>query len=196
MPFPRSWLPRIAEILTAVEDWPIDQFDRDAIAQLVTLKRRAALALMKEIGPVRLRTGRWVVPREKLLAFLQSQAKEAEIELARKERFTQSLLTADASLLRRPSILLASRKLSPDQREAYAAGLPESVTLEPGSPNRLVVEFGTIEELAERLLATGLAINNRFTVYQDLLEPHSPEADTESQAEREDAEYFRNWRPD
>ena len=196
MPFPRSWLPRITEIKVAVEGWPADQFDRDAVAQLFTLKRRAALSLMEEIGPIRLRTGRWILSREQLLLFLQAQAKEAELELARKERFTQSLLAADASLLRRPSILLAPRKLSPDQREAYAAGLPESVTLEPGSPNRLVVEFATIEELAERLLATGLALNNRLSVYQDLFEPQPQDANAETEAEREDAEYFRNWRPD
>jgi hypothetical protein len=195
MPFPRSWLPRIASIVAVVEGWPADQFDREAVAQIFTLKRRAALSLMEEIGPVRRRTGRWVVSREKLLLFLQDQAKEAEIELGRKQRFTQSLLAADASLLRRPSILLAPRTLSTDQREAYAAGLPESVTLEPGSPNRLVVEFATVEELAERLLATGLALNNRLSVYQDLLEPQPPET-LEDQAEREAAEYFRNWRSD
>jgi hypothetical protein len=196
MPFPRSWLPRIAAIVAAVKGWPADQLDRDAVAQIFTLKRRAAISLMEEIGPVRLRTGRWVLSREKLLLFLEGQAREAEIELARKERFTQSLLAADASLLRRPSILLAPRKLSTEQREAYAAGLPESVTLEPGSPNRLVVEFATIEELAERLLATGLALNNRLSVYQNLLEPRPQDADDEDQAEREAAEYFRNWRPD
>jgi hypothetical protein len=195
MAYPRSWLPRIAAIVAAVKGWPADQLDRDAVAQIFTLKRRAALSLMEEIGPVRLRTGRWILSREKLLLFLQGQAKEAEIELVRKERFTQSLLAADASLLRRPSILLAPRKLSTDQRDAYAAGLPESVTLEAGSPNRLVVEFATIEELAERLLATGLALNNRLSIYQDLLEPQPQDANAETEAERADAEYFRNWRP-
>ncbi|WP_114211297.1 hypothetical protein [Acidisarcina polymorpha] len=196
MPFPRSWLPRIRSIVAAVEDWPAEHLDREAIAQVFALKRRAALSLMKEIGPIRLRTGRWILPREKLIAFLQAQAKEAEVELARKERFTQSLLAADASLLRRPSILLAPRTLSSEQREAYAVGLPESVTLELGSPNRLVVEFATIEELAERLLATGIALNNRFSVYQDLFAPQSQAAHDEDQAEREDAEYLENWRPD
>ena len=196
MSFPRTWLPRLGAIVTAVEAWPANQLDREAVAQLFALKRRAALTLMKEIGPLRLRTGRWVLSRETLLGFLQGQAKEAEIELVRKERFTQSLLAADASLLRRPGILLAPRKLSPKQREAYAAGLPVGVALEPGSPNKLVVEFATIEELAERLLATGLALNNRFSVYQELLEPQAPDEDAEDQAEREDAEYFRNWRPD
>jgi hypothetical protein len=195
MPFPRSWLSRIAAIVAAIEDRPTEQFDRDAVAQLFALKRRAALSLMKEVGPVRLRTGRWVLPRHELLAFLQSQAKEAEIELARKKRFTYSLLAADASLLRRPSILLAPRALSTEQRETYVAGLPESVTLELGSPNRLVVEFSSIEELAERLLATGLALNNRLSVYQDLLEPREEDG-AKDQAEREDAEYFKNWRPD
>jgi hypothetical protein len=196
MPFPRSWLPRIVEIETAVKGWPTEQFDRDAIAQAFTLKRRAALSLMKEIGPTRLRTGRWILSREKLLLFLEGQAKEAEIELARKERFTESLLKADASLPRRSSILLAPRTLSPEQKQVYAAGLPESVTLEHGSPNRLIVEFATLEELAERLLATGLALNNRFSVYQELLEPQTSKAAAEDQAERDDAEYFRNWRPE
>jgi len=134
MPFPRTWLPRISAILTAIEAWPTKEFDRGAVAQIFTLKRRAALSLMKEIGPVRLRTGRWMIPRERLLSFLLSQAKEAEIELARKEHYTQSLLAADASLLRRPSILLKPRKLSAEQREVYAAGLPESVTLCALSP--------------------------------------------------------------
>ena len=196
MPFSRTWLPRISAILATIQGWPAKEFDRDAVARIFTLRRRAALSLMKEIGPVRLRTGRWAIPRERLLGFLHSQAKEAEIELARKQRFTQSLLAADASLLRRPSILLAPRKVTTEQREVYAAGVPESVTFKLGSPNRLVVEFSTIEELAERLLATGLAMNNRLSVYQDLLEPRSQQRNAEDQAARADMEYFRNWRPD
>jgi hypothetical protein len=196
MPFPRTWLPNISAIRTTVEAWPTNEFDRDAVAHIFALKRRAALSLMKEIGPIRLRTGRWAVPRERLIGFLLSQTKEADVVLARKEHYTQSLLAADASLLRRPSLLLIPRKLSAKQREVYATGLPDSVTLEPGTPNRLVVEFSTIEELAERLLGTGLALNNRLSFYQDLLEPRSQELDADSQAEREDIEYFKNWRPD
>ena len=196
MPFPRTWLPRISEILTIVDGWPAQEFDRDAVTQIFALKRRAALSLMKEVGPLMLRSGRWVIPRERLLGFLHSQTNEAEIELGRKERFAASLRAADASLLRRPSLLLAPRKLSAGQRESYTSGLPESVTLEPGSPNRLVVEFSTMEELAERLLATGLAMNNRFSIYQDLLEPRSKQVDAEDLEERSEAEYFKNWRPD
>src|SRR5277367_5118158 len=78
MPFPRSWLPRISEILTVVDGWPAKEFDRDAVIQIFALKRRAALSLMKEVGPLMLRSGRWVIPRERLLGFLHSQTDEAE----------------------------------------------------------------------------------------------------------------------
>lgn len=196
MPIPRTWLPRLPEILDHVQAWPTKELDRDAVAQIFALKRRAALALMKEIGPVRLRTGRWILLKETLLQFGQAQEKEAAIELGRKQRFTDSLRQADTSLPRRPSILLAPRKFTPEQRKSYAAELPEGVKLQYGSPNCLTVEFQTMEELAERLLATGISMNDRFSEYQEMLEPSRDGMDDEDRAEQEDAEYFRNWQPE
>ncbi len=138
MPFPRTWLTRISEILTIVNGWPAQEFDRDAVTQIFALKRRAALSLMKEVGPLMLRSRRWVIPRERLLGFLHSQTNEAEIELGRKERFAASLRAADASLLRRPSLLLAPRKLSAGQRESYTSSVcqpqPTVVTVENYRP--------------------------------------------------------------
>ena len=47
MPVPPTWIPRLAEILAAVESLPSRDLDREQIMRLFGIKRRAALLLAR-----------------------------------------------------------------------------------------------------------------------------------------------------
>ena len=49
MPVPPTWIPRLAEILGAVQKLPSRDLDREQIMRLFRVKRRAALLLMKQL---------------------------------------------------------------------------------------------------------------------------------------------------
>jgi hypothetical protein len=81
-------------------------------------------------------------------------------------------------------------------RSQAVQGLPPGVSLAFGSPSRLEVEFRTLEDLAEKLIQAGLALDRNFDHYASLLETGaSSSAQTGEELERLDAEYFKNWRP-
>ena len=83
-----------------------------------------------------------------------------------------------------------------EMRSQAVQGLPPGVSLAFGSPSRLEVEFQTFEELAEKLIQAGLALDRNFDHYASLLETGANSAaQTEAELERQDAEYFKNWRP-
>ena len=62
MPVPPTWIPRLAEILAAVESLPSRDLDREQIMRLFGVKRRAALLLMKQLEPKMVR-GSWRIDR-------------------------------------------------------------------------------------------------------------------------------------
>ena len=65
MPVPPTWIPRLAEILAAVESLPARDLDREQIMRLFRIKRRAALLLMKQLEPKMVR-GSWRIDRLRL----------------------------------------------------------------------------------------------------------------------------------
>src|SRR5580704_18053740 len=72
MPVPPTWIPRLAEILAAVESLPSRELDREQIMRLFRIKRRAALLLMKELEPKMVR-GSWRIDRLRLASWLEDQ---------------------------------------------------------------------------------------------------------------------------
>ena len=194
MPVPPTWIPRLAEILAAVESLPSRELDREQIMRLFRIKRRAALLLMKQLEPKMVR-GSWRIDRLRLAAWLEDQMRDAGRELDRRERLTRALITADLSLPR-PKGAFLSVAATQEMRSKAVQGFPPGVSLTTGSPSRLEVEFQTLEELAEKLIQAGLALDRNFDHYASLLETgaHSS-AQTEEELERLDAEYFKNWRP-
>ena len=194
MPVPPTWIPRLPEILSAVQNLPSSDLDREHIVRLFGVKRRAALLLMKQLEPNMVR-GSWRIERDRLAAWLEEQIRDTDRELDRRERLTRALVTADSSLPRPPGAFL-SVAATQEMRSKAVQGLPAGVSLAIGSPSRLEVEFQTLEELAEKLIQAGLALDRNFDHYASLLEtgPNSS-AQTEEELERLDAEYFKNWRP-
>jgi hypothetical protein len=194
MPVPPTWIPRLAEILGAVQKLPSRDLDRDQIMRLFGVKRRAALLLMKELEPKTVR-GSWRIDRLRLAAWLEDQMRDASRELDRRERLTRALIAADL-FLPRPKGAFLSVAATQEMRSQAVQGLPPGVSLAFGRPSRLEVEFQTLEELAEKLIQAGLALDRNFDHYASLLETGAnSSAQTEKDLERLDAEYFKNWRP-
>jgi hypothetical protein len=194
MPVPPTWIPRLHEILATVQSLPSSNLDREQIMRLFGVKRRAALLLMKELEPKMVR-GSWRIERLRLAAWLEDQMRDASRELDRRERLTRALITADLSLPR-PKGAFLSVAATQEMRSQAVQGLPPGVSLAFGRPSRLEVEFETLEELAEKLIQAGLALDRNFDHYASLLETDAnSSAQTEKDLERLDAEYFKNWRP-
>jgi hypothetical protein len=194
VPIPPTWIPRLAEILAAAQNLPSTDLDREQIMRLFGVKRRAALLLMKELEPKMVR-GSWRIERLRLAAWLEDQMRDASRELDRRERLTRALITADLSLPR-PKGAFLSVAATQEMRSQAVQGLPPGVSLAFGRPSRLEVEFETLEELAEKLIQAGLALDRNFDHYASLLETDAnSSAQTEKDLERLDAEYFKNWRP-
>ena len=194
MPVPPTWMPRLTEIMDATRKLESNDLDRAQIMRLFGLRRRAALLLMKPLEPRRVR-GCWRIDRARLMTWLEDQCRDAERERARRDRLTRALLAADLSLPRRPGAFLSVAATQEMRRQAVQ-GLPPGVSLTVGSPSRLEAEFETLADLAEKLLQTALALDRNFDHYAALLEAGAQSsAPTEKELERQDAEYFRNWRP-
>jgi hypothetical protein len=194
MPVPPTWIPRLAEILAALESLRSRELDREQIMRLFRIKRRAALLLMKQLEPKMVR-GSWRIDRLRLGAWLEDQVRDAGRELDRREHLTRALITADLSLPR-PKGAFLSVAATQEMRSQAVQGLPPGVSLAFGSPSRLEVEFQTLEDLAEKLIQAGLALDRNFDHYASLLETGANSiVQTEKELERQDAEYFKNWRP-
>jgi hypothetical protein len=194
VPIPPTWIPRLAEILAAAQKLASTDLDREQIMRLFGVKRRAALLLMKQLEPKMVR-GSWRIDRSRLAAWLEKQMHHCDRELERQKRLTRALITADLSLPR-PNGAFLSVTASQEMRSQAVQGLPPGVRIALGSPSLLEVEFQTLEELAEKLIQAGLALDRNFDHYASLLETSAHSSvQTEEQLERLDAEYFKNWRP-
>ena len=194
MPVPPTWIPRLPEIRLELDQLPATDLDREQIMRLFGIKRRAALLLMKRLEP-RMVRGSWRIDRSRLAAWLEDQMHDADRERERRERMTRALITADLSLPR-PRGAFLSVAATQEMRSQAVQGLPPGVSIAFGSPSRLEVEFQTLEELAEKLIQAGLALDRNFDHYASLLETGAnSSAQTEEELERLDAEFVKNWRP-
>jgi hypothetical protein len=188
MPFPRIWLSNYSAICSDAHAFSGAEFDRDAVMRLFGLKRRAALLLMEEIGPQKMR-GRWVLPKAALLGWLTMQAEAANREIERKARWSRSILQADLVRPRRRLPLLTAR-LSPEEILAVEQ-FPAGVTFIPGPPHQLLIEFWDVDDLNQKSLASCVVVNKapeRFAAFGD-----SQAEQNERDAEAADAAYFHDW---
>jgi hypothetical protein len=194
MPIPPTWIQRLPQILAAVRHLSLKELDREQIVSLFRIKRRAALLLMKQLEPKMVR-GSWRIERSRLKDWLEEQMRDSQRELDRRDRMTRALIAADMALPRPPGAFL-SLSVTQEMRNRAAQGLPQGVSLEVGRPSKLEVQFQTLEELAEKLLQVGLALDCNFDHYTSLLDLNGESGpQSEDNLERMDAEYFKTWRP-
>jgi hypothetical protein len=181
---PVGWFARLDPITRTVANSVRSHYDRADLAALFDLKERSMFSLLSALPKVHV--GRSVlVERASLLAFLERlrAAEDPAAEMAR---------------LRTETPAAPRRKLR-EFRRAEVAGtldeLPNTISLGRGE---LYVRFQSLEELGRSLAALAEVLHNDLEQFAQRYEP-PPEPSAEElaqrQAEREEAEYFRNWRP-
>jgi hypothetical protein len=181
---PVGWLGRLDSITKTVANSVRSHYDRADLTALFDLKERSMFALMAALPKVHV--GRSVlVERASLLAFLERlrAAEDPAAEIARVRTETPA----------------TPRRKMREFRVTEVAGkldeLPNNITLNTGE---LHIRFRNMEELGLSMAALAEVLRHDLDNFALRYEPHperSPEKEAESQAAREEADYFKNWQP-
>jgi hypothetical protein len=179
---PVSWLPRLPALARAVGESARSHYACSDLERLFEVQPRSAQMLMNNLPTVRIGKS-LLVEREALAGWLGrlATADDPARELA-------SMRTES-----KPPIV--RRKLRELVQRDVAAGessLPANVHLETGS---LAVTFTTVEELATALWRLAMLLEEDLDGFALLYEP-APETDDdqeETQMERADVAYIREW---
>ncbi len=178
MPTPRTWLPRIYEIIEILKSSSAQEYDRASIEKLFELQRRAALLLMKQVGTVRKQVHS-VVPRLVLLAWVQKiEATEAQ-DLVRRQRISEQI---DQDMAERRAAQAALQEagkktiefpLTREILEASLTSLPPDVHVTPGC---ITINFDPDDPIqaCQLLYALGLAIANDYDSFAAAMKPKHP----------------------
>lgn len=160
MPRKSDWLLRLPFILGELQQLSVPVVDRSIFESVFRVRRRRAIQLMHRFGGYQ--SGRtFLVDRNALLRSLKSlgSGDEVSTEVRRKEQ-----LSAELDRLR--DFTRASRVPVPATPAVYdtrLSSLPDGVRLEPGC---LTVEYGSPEQLLERLFALSQALVNDLEVFR------------------------------
>ncbi len=151
-----DWLLRLPSLLGELQQLSVPVVDRSLIESLFQVGRRRAIQLMHRFGGYQ--SGRaFLLDRNALLRSLEAleSGDEVSTEVRRKER-----LSAELDRLR--GFTRAARisvPAAPGVYDTRLSSLPLGVYLEPG---KLTVEYGSPEQLLERLFALSQAPGERF----------------------------------
>ncbi len=154
MPRKSEWLLRLPAIQHELEQLTVPVVDRSIFESVFQVRRRRAIQLMQRFGGFQ--SGRtFLVDRTALLRSIESLqlGDEFSIELRRKER-----LSAELERIRKfAAAARVSVPAAPGVYDTRLSSLPQGVRLEPG---RLTVDYGSPEQLLERLFALSQALVN------------------------------------
>ena len=160
MPRKSDWLLRLPAIQHELQQLSVPVVDRSIFESVFQVGRRRAIQLMHRFGGYQ--SGRtFLLDRTALLRSLRSleSGDEFSLELRRKERlsahFDQIRKFAAASRVSVPA--------APGVYDTRLSSLPQGVRLEPG---RLTVDYGSLEQLLERLFALSQALVNDLERFQ------------------------------
>ena len=170
MPRPISWLPRLHEISRTVGNSVRSHYDRRDLEALFALQPRAAQKLLEILPAVQIGTSR-LVERQALSTFLE-QVREAEDVTALLGEIRRQTQTISH---RRPRSLVR-RDLDP----VGLTSLPDTIHLIPG---HLVVNFQTVEQLAESMLLLARILENEG---DEFARTYEPQPEPQSYAERDE----------
>jgi hypothetical protein len=178
-----SWLDRLYPISRTVAGSARSHYDRKDLQQLFEIQPRSAQNLMAALPTVAVGRAR-LVERETLSNFLQQlQQADDPAQAYGDIREGKGKTTVRRKL----------RSLVLQDVDSGVDSLPGSIHLSPG---RLNITFQTVDELAEALMHLAVVLDKQLdefiTRYEPPPEP-SPEELAEREADRADAEYFRNW---
>ncbi len=178
MPTPRSWLPRIEEILYTIRVSSSDHFARAAIERLFEVQRRSALLLMNSVGCKRLGSS-YVVSRTDLLHWVEEIERTEAQELVRRQHVLDEIareaeqwkaVRGHASVLNKP---LVQFPIVEEIARAEFSRLPEGIAVTPG---RITISFDPAdpEELCEKLYALSKALVNDLIGFSKIMKKAAP----------------------
>lgn len=177
-----SWLDRLYPISRTVASSARSHYDRKDLQQLFEIQPRSAQNLMAALPTVPIGRAR-LIERETLSNFLQ-RLQEAD---------DPAQVFAEIREGKERTVRRKLRTLVLQDVQTDIDTLPSSLQLDPGE---LHVTFRTVDQLAEALMHLAVVLDKQLdefiTRYEPPSEP-SPDEQAEREAERADAEYFRNW---
>jgi len=173
MPTPRTWLPRITEIIEILRLSPAKELDRAAIEKLFEIQRRSAITLIKQVGALK-RGDHHVVARKSLLTWVQHIEATESQEVERRRQVAADI---DHSLAEHRAVKLALEQkgksaveftLPREVLEATLDSLPPEIHLAPG---RIEINFSPSDPIqaCQMLYALGLALANDFESFRSLV---------------------------
>jgi cobalamin biosynthesis protein CobD/CbiB len=166
MPRPVSWLPRLHEISRSVANSVRSHYDRGDLETLFQLQPRAAQKLLEMLPSVLVGTSR-LVERAVLASFLD-RVRDADDVTALYEQIRQE----KAQVSHRKVRTLVRRDLDP----IGLGSLPSTITLTSG---RFVVDFTTVEQLAEAMYALARVIESEGDLFARHYEPQADPTESE-----------------
>lgn len=154
MPRKSEWLLSLPSLCSQLKELSVPVVDRGMFEKLFGVRRRRAVQLMHRFGGFQ--SGKtFLIERSSLLRQLEALASSEDvgIEARRREKLSFELDQV-RQFARAARVPIA---VTPDVYETRVNSLPEGVLLEPG---RLTIEFGSQEQLLERLFALSQALVN------------------------------------
>lgn len=164
MPTPRTWLPRAQEILGVLDRMSTSLLDREAVENLFEIQRRAAILLMRDVGPIKQGVS-FRVERQHLMDWVRKIADAGSGELRRRQtqldELSQGLLEAQAM---RHMLKVEGRPPVPfpivaEVLQASFDSLPAGIAIGPGS---ICVQFSSDDPSEACRLLYALALANDF----------------------------------
>lgn len=170
MPTPRTWLPRIDEILEILRDSKADHFDRAALEVLFQIQRRSAYILMKQVGPVT-RSSAQLLERASLLRWVETIKETEAYDLSARRQTIEQVVTdlqekEAMRSVRPPTAFPVVREML----MATVASLPDSIEIALGE---IRVRFTDTTEALQLLYQLGLALHNDIASFEHT--QHSPQ---------------------
>jgi hypothetical protein len=160
MPDQPSWIESIPQILEQLESPDAPPFlDRPAVERLFGLRRRQAIALLRQFGGF-LAGKAFLAPREAVVAFLRATRREAALadDRARFERLSVALGQARRDSGQRRIVIPA-----PAASTMEISGLPDGVRLES---SQLTIQFQRPDELLQKLFALAQALAHDYQTFE------------------------------
>jgi hypothetical protein len=176
---PHTWLPRLPEIIKAVEISARTHYDRSDIERLFDIQRRAAQKVQNILPCVKIGASR-LVEREALLNFLQSLretgnatqlvAKFRQEKVKDSKRVPRTLIRKDVAIV-------------------HLDSLPDNIDLSRG---RLQVTFRSTEHMVESLYQLALILEAQGEEFAARFDPTLAESQEPAySAEMEDSRYIQ-----
>lgn len=165
MPPPRTWLPRIDEILSTLRASTVAFYDRTGIERLFEIQRRSAILLMNSVGAQKNGTGSTVLT-SKLILFVEDIQANHSQEVSRRET-TLKHIDGSSNHWRDVRAQVANTSLpqsfpvTDEIRSSVFSGLSKDIAISRG---QIVINFSPDEPLdaCQKLYALSMALTNDF----------------------------------